>query len=655
MNKEFEHLFQKGSIGKINTRNRIVMAPMGTNYAGENGEVTNRLINYYAERAKGGAGLIIVEVGAVDHPEAKAMANQLRIDNDKFIPGLSELTDRVHNHGAKIFQQLHHAGRQTAPNEIEGKQPVSASPIKGIVEGKPRKLETQEVEELVTKFVDSAEREKRAGFDGVEVHGAHGYLIGQFISPRTNKRDDKYGGDLEDRLTFPLEIIEGIRERVGEDYPLSFRLSANEFVEGGHGIEESKKVAKKLEIAGIDVLHISAGTYESMATSLEPMNYEEGWKTHLSEQIKEVVDIPTITVGVIRKPEMANQIIKEEVADFVAIGRGQIADPYFAEKAAKGKTESINRCISCNKCIGRLLDDRRIRCAVNPKVGREKEFNQLKEAEERDVLVIGGGPGGMEAAKWAAERGHNVTLYEKEEELGGQMKIASKPPGKSKINWFIEYLKKEIDKFDIDLETGTKADLDTIKSEDPDEIVLATGAEPIELEIPINGEENVLQSWTVLEEERDISEQKIVVIGGGQVGCEVSEYLLEKDNNVILLEMLGSIATDMEPIAKFDMLTRLQGEDIELKTNEKVIEIDETEVKTQKNGEKNTYTADKVILAIGNQPKNELVDELSNEDYKVYLVGDAKEPRRIFEAVREGTEAGISIGALHKKYSPIFT
>ena len=655
MDEEFKNLLSDGKIGSLNIRNRIVMPPMVSLLSGVSGEVTDRLIDYYAERAKGGTGLIIVEATGIDYPESRGFATELMIDNDRYVPRLSELTKSVHNHGAKIFVQLHHAGRETTPRETEGKQPVCASEVEDRFLGiTPRKLETEEVEDLVDKFVQGAVRAEQARFDGVELHGGHGYLIGQFISSRTNKRDDKYGGDIKDRLTFPKEIISGIRDELGEDYPIDFRLSADEFVEEGHGIEESKKVAKELEKAGVDALHITAGIYESLQTTVEPMRYEEGWRTHLAEQIKEVVDIPVITVGVIREPEMADQLIEDGVADFVAIGRGQIADPFFAKKAAQGRSEDINKCISCNTgCIGEMFNNKAISCTVNPEVGREKEFNELAKAEnQKDVLIIGGGPGGMETAKYAAERGHNVTLYEKDEELGGQMKIGSKPPGKEKIKWFMDQIENEIKELGVKIKTGTEATMDTVRKENPDEIIVATGAEPIEPDI--KNDENVLQAWDVLKQEMDIENEEILMIGGGQVGCELTEYLVEKNNEVTILEMLDDIASDMEMITKVDLIQRFtEEENIEWRTNEKVKEINSTKVKVENEGEEKSYTADKVILAMGSKSQKSLVNKLDKEKYNIFLVGDAEEPNKIYEATQTGAKAGISIGVQDPIYSPI--
>ena len=656
MTEKYDELFKEGSIGDLNIRNRIVMPPMVSLLSGVEGQVTDRLIDYYSERAKGGAGLIVVEATGIDYPESRGFATELMLHDDKYVPGFSKLAKSVHNHGAKIFVQLHHAGRQTSPKETNGEQPVSASEEKGrFLQITPRKLETEEVEDLVDKHVEAAVRAKESNFDGVQLHGGHGYLIQQFISSKTNKRDDKYGGDLDDRLTFAKEIIQGIREELGEEFPIDFRFSADEFVDDGYDLEEAKEIAKKLEEIGVDSIHVTAGVYESMPVMIEPMRFEEGWRDYLAEGIKDAVDVPVTTVAVIRDPEKANKMIKDGKTDFVALGRGHIADPYWARKAAQGREDEINKCISCNiGCIGQMFKNKSISCTVNPEVGREEEFNNLKRAENpRNVLIVGGGPAGMETAKYAAERGHNVTLYEKDKELGGQMKLASTPPGKDKIKWFMEQIKREIKELGVEIKTGKEADLDTIKSENPDDVVIATGAQPIKPEIKNN--ENVLQAWDVLEQEMNIKNEEVLVIGGGQVGCDLSEYLLEKNNQVTILEMLDDIALDMETVTRVDLIQRFtEEENIDWNTNEKVQEIDGAKVITEKDGEQKTYTADKVILAMGSKPDNELAQKISKQDYNVYKIGDAKEPNRIFEATQNGAEAGISIGNPHKTFSPLY-
>ncbi len=659
MSSGFDNLFSEGKIGDLNIRNRVVMPPMATNFGDEDGSITEKVKNYYAERAKGGTGLIISENFLVDSPDGKNVVREIRIDDDKYIPELTELAERVHNHGAKMFVQIHHAGRETTSGITEGIQPVSASSVKDEFLGtEPRRLETKEVEDLVDKFVDAAERVKRAGFDGVELHGAHGYLIGQFISSRTNKRDDKYGGRLEDRLTFAKEIIRGIRNRLGEDFPIGFRLSIDEFIEEGHGIEESKKVAKILEDEGIDVLHATAAIYESMNKLLEPMRFEEAWRTNLAEEMKEILDIPIIAVGVIRKPETAEEILDKGKADFVAMGRAHIADPHLVEKASRGRTDEINKCISCNiGCIEEgIFGDKAIGCTINPEVGREKEFNNLGEAENRkDVAVIGGGPAGMEAALYADKRGHDVTLYEEDGELGGQLSLCSKPPGKDKINWFKDYLEKEIENSSIRVKTGVKATPEKLKEKKHESIVMATGAKPLVPEISGIENENVVSSWEVLKEEVNMSEENAVILGGGQVGFETAEFLLEKDNKITVLEMLDNVATDMETITRFDMIQRLQEEkDIEWFTGEKVVEIDDNTVITENiDGSKFEYESDRIVLALGTEAVNDNLDKYKETFSEVYKVGDAREPRRIYQAVKEGAEVGISIGAKDKTYTPM--
>lgn len=658
MTHKYDRLFQPGTIGDLEVRNRLVMPSIGTNYAGERGEVTDRMIEYYAERARGGVGLIVVEVASVDAPVGNAIANQLRIDEDAFVPGLSRLAGRIGDHGATTFVQLHHAGGQTSERKTGGARPVAPSRTEsGFSCDDPHVLETGEVEELVERFVAGARRAKKAGFDGVEVHAAHGYLIEQFLSPRTNEREDRYGGDLEGRTRFVREVLEGIRERVGDRFGISVRLSADEFVEDGYGLEEGKRIAEILEESGVDVINVTAGTYGSATKTLEPMAYEEGWRTYLAREIGEVVDVPTIAVGVIRGPETAEEVLAED-ADFVAIGRGHISDPHIARKAREGRSEEINKCIGCNiGCLGEgTFADRLMGCTINPAVGREREFATLEPAAERkEVFVVGAGPAGIEAAIRATDRGHDVTLADRRDDIGGLLHVAAEPPGKDKLEWYLTYLETQLEDRPIDLRLGETVDREGVLEADPDAVVLATGTRPAGLDVPGVDREHVLQAWDVLAGESPVSEGPVVIVGGGQAGCDTAEYLAGEGFEVTIVEALGTIAPDQERISRIDLLERLSADErISWHTEHAVVSIEESSVRVDADGERQTFEAGAVILATGSVPNDELAGELVDEPCEVYLVGDARESRNVYHATSEGAEAGLSIGARNPTYSPLF-
>ncbi|TEB11274.1 NAD(P)/FAD-dependent oxidoreductase [Pelotomaculum propionicicum] len=643
---KYKHLFEQGKIGNMPVRNRIVMPPMATCFGSATGEVTDTMIAYYRERAKGGVGLIIVENVQVDYPRGKNIVTQISCDDDRYLPGLNELAEACQQFGARIFAQIHHAGRETAPPIIEGLQPVGASDKPcGFMQVPTKALTTEEVDELVEKFAQGAFRIKRAGFDGVELHGAHGYLIGQFLSPLTNTRNDKYGGStVKDRCNFVLAIIKRIRELCSRNFPLSVRFSAEEFIKGGNSLEEGIQIAKLLEEAGVDVLHVSSGIYESMCTLLEPMSYPEGWRIYIAEAIKKEVSIPVITVGKIRNPALADSIIEQNKADFVAIGRQLICDPYYPLKAREGREEDIIPCISCNiGCVGgRMFVGRRIRCILNPATGRERDYSELMPAtKKKKVMIIGAGPGGMEAARVAALRGHDVTLYEKTGVLGGQLNMAKLPPHKEKIedarHWFIT----QIQKAGVKVNFYTEVTPTLIRNVDPDVVVIATGGKPIVPQIP--GIENAIPAIGILAGEKQLGNEASI-IGGGMVGCETALYLAEKGvKNITVFEQLPELASTVEPMTRIDLLEKMAKAGIKSYTNTLVCEITKNNIMIEANGEKKEIPADTVIFAVGTRPVEVLADQVSEFGKEYYLVGDCRDDYKqtqIMDAVHDGGRVG---------------
>ncbi len=640
---KYTRLFEEGRIGRMTVKNRIVMPPMATNYAGPSGEPTERLIGYYAERAKGGAGLIIVENVQVKYPEGKNVACQLRLDHDKYIPGFQELAEAVHAYQARIFIQIHHAGRQY--HDIEGAEGVDPSGIPcGFLQQPVRALAGEEIRDLVERFSETALRAKKAGMDGVEFHGAHGYLINEFMSPHTNQRVDEWGGTFERRMRFPLRIIERTREKVGPRFPLSFRFSADEFVPGGLTLEDSRRIAQYLEKAGIDVLHVSAGIYESMQRILEPMRFEEGWRSYLAAEIKKVVHIPVITVGQIRSPEVAEQILKDGKADFVSLGRTLIADPHWPRKVQQDRVSDIRKCISCNiGCIGgHVFNDLYMRCTVNPVTGHERLegwANLIPAKMKKKVMVVGAGPGGMEAARVAALRGHSVTLYEKENELGGQVRIAVRGPGKDKLNFIPTYYSHSLKSAGVKVEMNTPVDAETFKEKKPDVVIFATGAVPVVPDITgIDNPDMVRESWDVLSGAAQVPGNKVVVAGGGLVGCETALYLAGQGKEVMIIEMMDELASDMEPITRFDFLTELLPQaGIKAILKLVIAEItDQGVVVLDRWGSKSLIEADNVVIALGSCPADALVNAARDYAQETYVIGDCKEPRKIINATFEG-------------------
>lgn len=638
-------IFEPASIADLEVKNRLVMAPIGTRLTNEVGGVTRGMIDFYTERAKGGVGIIIVEGTCVDFPLAVASSKNLRLHDNAYIGGHAELVESVHIYGTKIISQLLHVGRNRRP--IDGLQPVapSAVPCKAF-DVTPKELTILEIETIVSKFVEAAVRAKTAGYDGIELHGAHGYLIAQFMSSASNHRNDRYGGRLENRMAFPLEIIHGIRQALGANYPIFFRLSGDEFVNGGMNIETSKRISKILEDAGVDAIDVSAGTYDSLPTMIEPMSYAEGWKINLSEAIKNSVNIPVIGVSVIRSPKYAKEILEKKRVDFVALGRPLAADPYWPQKAMEGKGEGIIPCISCNRCLKRISSDLPIRCTVNPLTGQEKSQNIIFPiGKKKKVCIIGGGPAGMTAAIRAKIKGHEVVIYEKAKHLGGQLLLAARPPGKERLAQFCDFLRHQVEEKKIEVNFGSVVTCDDIVQREADAVIIASGAIPVIPDIPgiRSGLENgsVYTAWDVLEEKKKIEDKTVLIAGGGSVGCEMALFLAGKNKKVILAEAINGLALDMDPINRSDLISEIDKKKIIVMLNRKIVQVKRDCVLLVDNEMNEAWVkADYIVLALGVVPVNDLANKLGDKIEEIYVVGDCYKPRKLSEAVYEGFLAG---------------
>lgn len=651
----YQNLFKEGKIGSLTVKNRIVMPPMGTNLAGFNGEVTDELIAYYEERAAGGTGLIIVEFTCIDYEYGKGFVRQLRLDDDRCIPGMFRLANTVKKYGSRVFVQIHHAGRQSSSALIDGKQIVAPSSIPSPAVGEvPRELTTEEVKELVEKFVQAAVRAKLSGFDGVEVHAAHGYLINQFLSPNANQRTDEYGGSFENRMRFLEEIILGIREKCGEDFPLIVRFNADDFVEGGMDLTLGKEIAQYLEKIGVDGLHVSSGTYDSQDKIIESPLFEQGWRVYLSEEIKKVVNIPVITVGSIREPQFAENVLAEGKADFVAIGRGLITDPEWAKKAKEGREAEINKCINCLHCVHAVNRHLHIRCSLNARVGRElefKELNRIPGAEDRQVVVVGGGPGGVETARVLKLKGYQVTLFEKEPKLGGQLNLVDEPTYKKKMAWYLEYMRNELNRLEVDVRLNTEADVEDILALKPYAVMLATGGVPRIPDVEGTDLEHVYTYEDIKLQDRGFTNKKITVIGSGLSCHGIARRLAVAGNQVTHVEILTKSSRKMRQDTRLRLRNKLKQLNVNVITDHKLIEIlpDSVVVEEPSTGKQIEIKSDYVVISMGIKPYNPLEQSLKKEMENVFVLGDALGYGTIGDAVRDGFEKAYLLESIMTK------
>jgi 2,4-dienoyl-CoA reductase-like NADH-dependent reductase (Old Yellow Enzyme family)/thioredoxin reductase len=573
--------------------------------------------------------------------------NELRIYSDEYIPGLKRLADAVHAEGAKIFMQLHHGGKW-ADSRVAGHPNVSSSSIVWHVRDEiVQELTTQEVYELIERFGDAAVRAKKAGYDGVELHGAHGYLIPQFMSAYVNKRFDEFGGDILGRSRFATGVIENIKQKCGADFAVVMRLSGDEMAYGGMKINETRVMAKLLEKAGADALHISIGmpaAYGDVGYSLASYRVPMGFNAYTAEEIKKSVKLPIITVGRIIDPAMADAIIEDGMADFVALGRASLADAEFPKKVLEGRIDEILPCIGCMArcCTGPGPDGVTpgSSCALNPFSGHEADMKIEPARESKTIVIVGAGVGGLEAAWVAAARGHKVILFEKEEKPGGQARAASMPPNKQRIALAIKHYLTMCRKYGVDIRLNAEADADMIVALDPDVVILGTGATPSGLQVPNDGIA-LAQATKVLNGEI-VPGKKVLVAGGGLVGLETAEFLLTLMRSVTVVEMLDEAGADL--LMKDAVLNTLRDGGVDIMTSTKIERFTKDgAVCSAPEGEITLSGYDMVVLAVGSQPYNPLEKELEGKVPEIQVIGDAKEVRRIQDAVQEGAELAVGV------------
>ena len=670
-------LFESTKIGSIEIKNRLAMSAMDLGFTTE-GSINKRFIDFYVERARGGVGLIVVG-GCYPEMTGKVWKSIIGLDKDEYIPGLKKLTDTIHKYDTKIAAQILHGGR-SASSFFSKTHPVSPSSLSHInIKQKPHALTIPEIKKVIDGYVAATVRVKKGGFDAVEIHGGMGYLINQFLSRATNKRKDKYGGSLKNRIRFAKEIVVAIKEKVGKRYPVIFRLSGEDFVEDGLKIDESVEIAKELEKAGVDAFNVSPGWHESrtpiMLMSIPRMSY-----IFLSEKIKDNVNVPVIGSVRINDLALAEDVIDNNQSDIVSIGRPLIADPELPKKYKRKQFEDIRRCIACNQgCFDSLLGFKSISCLYNVRAGRESELKIKKAKKKKKVMIIGGGPGGMEAARVAALRGHDVHLFEKTDVLGGQLRYAHIPPGREEIVNVISFLENQIKKLNVNIELSKKVDTATINKLKPDVVIAATGGVPLIPKITGIKEKNVVVAEDVFDNRVKVGKD-VVIIGGGTIGCEIAlhtakmgamdpevacfllknkvidgdkavELTSKGKRNITILEMKNKIGGRFGISTRWVIMKQIVDAGINSITGIKVKNMSTKSIKekdkvciTYEDDKKDIKIfADTVIIAAGYKSNQDPTRKLNGKIDELYRIGDCVEVRTALEAIHEGFEVGLRI------------
>ena len=622
------------SIGRLELKNRVVMPAMGVNLSTQGGGVSDDIIAFYEARARGGVGLIISEVTRVVDGAGASEPCQIAARGIKDVPDLQRLIETIHKYDTKIFIQLQHPGMMAAP-VMTGEKSVAPSVLPGLEEV-VRELGTEECEELIQCFITGAITAQMAGADGIELHAAHGYLINEFLSPATNFRKDKYGGSFEGRMSFAAEILNGIKSKCGPHFPVSVRINAEEDIPGipgGIDLDEAKKIAFALEEAGADMINVSCMSIGC----IEPGTYEQAWKKYMAAAVKESVKIPVMAVCNIKEPETGEQLLTEGLCDLIGVGRAQLADPEWCNKALKGNTEDIRICLGCLSCFSEICKVKRVKCAVNPHTGHELEYAvPNRNGKGETVAVIGGGPAGIEAATVLKDRGFAPVIFEEKERLGGSLNVADKGYGKTLITKYVDSLIRRVEQEGIEVRLGEKATAESLRALKPAGIIISCGASP--LKPPIKGidGENVCTAEDVLIGKVKPT-GKIAIIGTGMTGLETAEMIAAESEELILVEMLDSLGPGMYESLVADVMSRITPHEPKVLTGHRLERIDAGKIVLTRleDGETIEQQVDRVVLAMGVRPRKDIVEEFKNAFDNVLAVGDARSGGRILEATQD--------------------
>ena len=652
MKNDYPHIFSPLTVKNMTIKNRIVMMPMGTNYGEQNGEMSFLHINYYEQRAKGGTGLIIVENASIDSPQGSNGTTQLRIDHDNYLPRLFKFCENIHRYGTKIAIQINHAGASAISSRIN-MQPVSASDVPSKEGGEiPRPLSREEILHIVKKYGEAAKRAQTAGFDAVEIHAGHSYLISQFLSPITNKRTDEFGGSGENRTRFCRMVIDEVRKQVGPFFPIMLRLSADELMEGGNTLDDTLEYLDYLQ-EEVDIFDVSCGLNGSIQYQIDANYLPDGWRSYMAKAVKEKFNKPCISMGNIRDPKVAERILADGDADLIGMGRGLIADPAWVNKVATGHECDLRKCISCNVgCAGnRIGVNRPIRCTVNPSVLEGDVYKKLHVNKNCNVVVIGGGTAGLEAACTAAEVGCNTFLLEKGSELGGLASLISKIPAKNRLADFPHYLMHRAEQLEnLYIFTNTEGTPENIRKFHPNIIVSSTGSAP--LLPPIAGLKDRIDNedydiYSILgminhinDFPKDLEGKKVVVVGGGAVGLDVVEFFADRNADISIVEMMDQIGRDLDPVSKNDTKAMMKKHNVHQLTKTALLEVKDSSFLVKGDGEPYELPFEYGFVCLGMRAQGQLyqslAEEFSSEDVEIMNIGDSQRARRIIDGTQEG-------------------